>query len=213
MDNQQSDSSRWQRRKESRPGEIIEAALILFVANGFSATRLEEVAKLAGVSKGTVYLYFDSKEDLFRAVVQQTIIPEIEKAEQKAAVFIGSQRELLTLLVTNWWKVIGETRLAGIPKLIISEASNFPEVAEFYLDKVVSRIRKIIKKSIETGIEQGEFKYSDPVVTTRLLMAPILFAVIWEKSLEPFDIEKYNLQDYVQLHLKVFFEGINANNE
>ena len=125
-----SDNSRWRRRKASRPGEIIEAALDLFVVNGFSATRLEEVAKLAGVSKGTVYLYFDSKEDLFRAVVQQIIIPEIEKAEQKATEFKGSQRELLTLLILNWWNVIGKTRLAGIPKLMISEAANFPELAE-----------------------------------------------------------------------------------
>ena len=78
-------SCRWRRRKEARPGEIIEAALELFVTNGFNATRLDDVARLAGISKGTLYLYFASKEDLFRAVVQQIIIPEVEKAEQQAA--------------------------------------------------------------------------------------------------------------------------------
>ena len=206
-------NSRWRRRKESRPGEIIEAALELFVANGFSATRLDEVAKLAGVSKGTVYLYFDSKEDLFRAVVQQIIIPEIEKAEQQASRFQGNQRELLTLLISNWWNVIGKTRLAGIPKLMISEASNFPELAEFYLEKVVTRARNIIKNSIVAGIEQGEFIPSDPIVTTRLLMAPMLFAVIWEKSLAPYDHENYDLDDYIQSHINVFFDGISNNNE
>jgi len=212
VNNKPNDNNRWRRRKESRPGEIIEAALELFVANGFNATRLEEVAKLAGVSKGTVYLYFDSKEDLFRAVVQQTIIPEIEKAEQRAAEFMGSQRELLTLLIQNWWNVVGKTRLAGIPKLMISEATNFPEVAEYYLDKVVNRVRKLIKNSILIGIEQGEFKSSDPIITTRLLMAPMLFAVIWEKSLAPFDSENYDLESYIQLHLSVFFDGISLNN-
>ncbi len=212
MNMQSTDNSRWQRRKASRPGEIIEAALELFVANGFSATRLEEVAKLAGVSKGTVYLYFDSKQDLFQAVVQQIIIPEIEKAEQKAAEFSGSQRELLSLLILNWWNVIGKTKLAGIPKLIISEAANFPELAEFYVEKVVSRARNIIKRSISTGIEQGEFKPSDPIVTTRLLIAPMMFAVIWEKSLAPFDVEKYDTDNYIKSHLEVFFDGISENN-
>ncbi len=208
----ETENSRWRRRKESRPGEIIEAALELFVANGFSATRLDEVAKLAGVSKGTVYLYFDSKEDLFRAVVQQIIIPEIEKAEQKAAQFQGSQRDLLMMLMMTWWNIIGKTRLAGIPKLMISEAANFPELAEFYLEKVVSRARNIIKKGIAVGIQTGEFKPSDPVITTRLLMAPMLFAVIWEKSLAPYDQEKYDLDDYLELHLSTFFEGISTNN-
>ncbi len=208
MNSDTTDNTRWQRRKESRPGEIIEAALELFVANGFSATRLDEVAKRAGVSKGTVYLYFDSKEDLFRAAVQQIIIPEIEKAEQKAAEFHGNQRELLTLLILNWWDVIGKTRLAGIPKLMISEAANFPELAEFYLEKVVTRARNIIKKGIADGVQQGEFKTCDPIITTRLLIAPMLFAVIWEKSLAPFDHEKYNLDEYIKSHLSVFFDGI-----
>ena len=212
MKSNSTDTNRLRRRKESRPGEIIEAALELFVANGFKATRLEEVAKLAGVSKGTVYLYFDSKEDLFRAVVQQTIIPEIEKAEQRAADFRGSQRDLLTLLILNWWNVVGKTRLAGIPKLMISEATNFPEMAEYYLDKVVSRVRNLIKTSIVNGIQQGEFKSSDPIVTTRLLMAPMLFAVIWEKSLAQLDSESYDLESYIQLHLSVFFDGISLSN-
>ena len=138
------DSSKWQRRKADRPAEIIEAALSLFVEKGFIATRLDQVAKQAGVSKGTVYLYFDSKEALFRAVVQQSIVPVIEQAEKIAAEFKGSQRELLSEMVQGWWQAVGKTRLAGIPKLVISEAANFPEIAEFYLQNVVDRARQII---------------------------------------------------------------------
>ena len=104
-------SCRWRRRKEARPGEIIEAALELFVTNGFNGTRLDDVARLAGISKGTLYLYFSSKEDLFRAVVQQIIIPEVEKAEQHAAQFKGSQRELISTLLMNWWYSVAKTRL------------------------------------------------------------------------------------------------------
>jgi len=213
MDLTTSSSCKWRRRKESRPAEIIEAALDLFVVKGFSATRLDEVAKLAGVSKGTVYLYFDSKEDLFCSVVQQIIVPEIEKAERKAADFRGSQRALLTMLIQSWWNVIGKTKLAGIPKLIISEAANFPELAEFYLQKVVCRSRDIIRKGIIAGVEAGEFKPIDPIITTRLLIAPVLFAVIWDKSLAPFDHEKYDLDMYLDHHIDVFFSGICVKND
>ncbi len=201
---------RWRRRKEARPGEIIEAALDLFVTSGFNATRLEDVAKRAGISKGTLYLYFRSKEDLFRAVVQQIIIPEVEKAEQHAASFTGSQQELLTHMINNWWNVIGKTRLAGIPKLMVSEAANFPELARFYVKNVVSRARKIMTDAIQKGIEQGEFRTCDPNSASRLLIAPLVFAVIWEKSLAPFDSQTYDVEDYIRSHINFFFDGISA---
>ena len=203
-------SCKWRRRKEARPLEIIDAALDLFVANGFKATKLDDVARRAGVSKGTVYLYFDSKESLFREVVKQVIVPEVEKAEQKARAFCGSQRELLELLILNWWEVVGKTRLAGIPKLMISEAANFPELAEFYLDSVVSRARNLIADGIRSGVEAGEFRDCDPALTTRLLMAPLVFAVIWEKSLAVYDKEQYDIDEYLRIHIDVFFNGLKA---
>lgn len=199
---------RWRRRKEARPGEIIDAALELFVTSGFNGTRLEDVARLAGISKGTLYLYFASKEDLFRAVVQQIIIPEVEKAEQHAAQFKGSQRELISALLMNWWHSVAKTRLASIPKLMVSEAANFPELAEFYISHVVSRARNILCNAVSKGIENGEFKELDPIVTTRLLIAPLVFAVIWEKSLAAYDSEEYDIDAYVQTHIDMFFDGI-----
>lgn len=199
---------RWRRRKEARPGEIIEAALEMFVTNGFNGTRLDDVARLAGISKGTLYLYFASKEDLFRAVVQQVIIPEVEKAEKHAAQFVGSQRELIASLLLNWWNSVANTRLASIPKLMVSEAANFPELAEFYVSHVVSRARNIIAKAVAIGVKNGEFREVDPIITTRLLIAPLVFAVIWEKSLAAYDSEDYDLDAYVQSHIGMFFDGI-----
>ena len=180
----------------------------LFVTNGFNGTRLDDVARHAGISKGTLYLYFASKEELFRAVVQQVIIPEVEKAEQHAAQFKGPQRELLAVLLRNWWDNVAKTRLASIPKLMVSEAANFPELAEFYLTHVVKRARNIICKAVTKGIENGEFRQVDPVVTTRLLIAPLVFAVIWEKSLAAYDSETYDLESYVQTHIETIFDGI-----
>src|SRR6187549_559455 len=129
---------RWQRRKEARPAEIVAAALDVFVERGFAATKLEEVARRAGVTKGTVYLYFESKEALFKAVVRETIVPIFARGEQMVAEHQGSSADLLTQLMRKWWERIGETSLSGIPKLMMAEAGNFPALARFYYDEVIS---------------------------------------------------------------------------
>ena len=202
---------RWRRRKEARPGEIIEAALEQFVLNGFAATKLENVAKQAGISKGTLYLYFDGKEALFKAVVQQIIIPEVEKAEKIASEFKGTQQELITLLINTWWEVVGKTQLSNIPKLMVSEAAHFPDLAKFYVENVIARARNLIKRCVERGIADGEFKHCDSTSMARLVLAPLVFAVIWEKSLAPFDSETYDVERYIKTHLMVLFDGLLAN--
>jgi AcrR family transcriptional regulator len=128
-----------QRRKEARPAELTAAALELFVEKGFAGTRLDDVAARAGVSKGTLYLYFDSKEALFKAVIQEGIVPILEEGSDLVEAFKGSASELLRLMVGEWWPRIGDTHLAGVPKLMISEARNFPELAIYYHDAVIVR--------------------------------------------------------------------------
>ena len=125
------------RRKDARPSELTAAALELFVDKGFAATRLDDVAARAGVSKGTLYLYFDSKEALFKAVIEEGIVPTLAAAELQLAEHNGSSVALLRKLLFGWWQHIGGTRLAGVPKLIISESRNFPELAQYYHDKVI----------------------------------------------------------------------------
>ena len=124
-----------ERRKEARPGELLEAALDLFVEKGFAATRSEEVAARAGVSKGTLFLYFPSKEELFKAVVRDNIVVTIGAAEQDAAAFDGPSGELLGTLLMRWWTEIWATPLGGITKLMLAEGNNFPELAQFYTMK------------------------------------------------------------------------------
>lgn len=201
---------RWRRRKEARPGEIIDAALDLFVKNGFSATKLDDVAREAGVSKGTVYLYFDSKEALFRAVVQNIIIPKVAEAEETAAQFKGSQKDLIKMLVYGWWQTVGKTRLANIPKLMVSEAAHFPELAEFYVENVVRRARKLLENALEKGMQEKEFAVRDVKSAARVLLSPLVFAVIWDKSLAPYDSETYDIEAYIDLHMELFFKGISA---
>ena len=135
-------ASRWKRRKEDRPEEILNAALALFTEKGFAATRMDDVAKQASISKGTLYNYFDSKENIFHAVVQEMISPEIDKVEAMVANYKGPTDHLLRQLIRAWWTNVGETQLSAIPKIVISESGNFPELADFFVETVVKRARK-----------------------------------------------------------------------
>lgn len=196
---------RWERRKESRPSELVDAALELFVERGYAATRLEEVASRAGVSKGTLYLYFENKEDLFKAVVRGGIVPAIEQAEQLVDQFGGSATDLLRQIVLGWWQLIGGTPHAGITKLIISESRNFPEIAAFWYDDVVVRANRMFARVLERGLASGEFRDLDVEYTVRVMMAPVIMLMLWSHSLgacerTPVDAARY-LDNYLQMLL------------
>lgn len=206
----QSEPQRWQRRKADRPAEILDAALGLFAEKGYAATRLEEVARRAGVSKGTLYLYFESKEALFKAVVTTLVVPELERAEHTIETARGNARDLLAQLLRGWWQSVGESRLCGLPKLIIAEAGNFPELARFYSDEVISRARRVIAAVIEQGIRQGEFKACDSELTARLVLAPLIFAAIWKQSLAPWDQPGLDMERYLDQHVDLILHGLQA---
>jgi len=172
---------RWVRRKEARPAEIVAAALQLFSDRGFAATRLEDVATVAGVSKGTVYLYFESKEQLFEAVVREAIAPNIDRAEQMVDAFEGPTPELLRAL----FQLLGaalETPLTGVMKLLVAESGNFPQLARLYADLVLRRAFRLLERILERGIARGEFRPVDPHTTVPLIMAPVLLLGMWKHS-------------------------------
>jgi AcrR family transcriptional regulator len=202
---------RWRRRKNARPGEILAAALELFVERGYSATKLEDVARQAGVSKGTVYLYFESKEAIFRAVVQELVVPELARAEKRVDSYRGDHRELIVDLVKSWWQAVGESHLSGIPKLLVAEAGNFPELAEFFVDQVVRRLRRLVARVLAQGIAQGEFRPCNVEYTARALIAPMVFAAIWQRSLGPHDEGAFDVPTYIDVYLDLYLNGLTAN--
>ena len=201
-------SPRWQRRKEARPGEIVAAALELFVERGFAATKLADVARRAGVTKGTVYLYFDSKEALFKAVVRETIVPVIAQGEALAQSFAGSARELLEQLVREYWRLIGETKLAGIPKLMMAEAATFPELTRFYYGEVVTRGHRLMAGVIERGIKSGEFRSVDVMVAAKLAMSPLMHATVARMAFGSCMPEGFNVAKYLDTHIELYLHGI-----
>ncbi len=208
-----SDQHKWQRRKSERPGEIINAALALFVDKGYAATRLDEVAKRAGVSKGTVYLYFENKLSLFKAVIRQIVIPEIEKAEISIRDYSGTATELLKNMVHGWWQSVGESPLHGIPKLILAEAGNFPDVARFYHDEVVMRGRKMIGGIYQLGVERGEFRQLDADYVARLVISPLVYATIWKTSMAEFDPRPVDMRKFLDYHIDILLHGISVDKQ
>jgi len=201
---------RWRRRKEARPEEILDAALELFTEKGFSSTRMIDVARKAGISKGTLYLYFESKENIFQALVKTVLSPMVDEAETAFKQFEGSSADLIREFVAGWWANIWHSPLSAIPKLIFSEAGNFPEMAEFYTETIVKRVRGLFEKAIQRGIDNHEFKNCDTRSAARLLMAPVIQANIWKHSLKPYD-DELNAQTYIELHLEIFLSGLQKN--
>ena len=199
-----------QRRKEARPAELMAAALELFVEKGFAGTRLEDVAARAGVSKGTLYLYFDSKEALFKAVIQEGIVPILEQGAGLVDGFEGSTADLLRVLVGEWWQRIGNTHLAGVPKLMISEARNFPDLAIYYHEAVITRARDLMRRTLERGIASGEFRAVDVETAIDVIFAPVLMMLIWRYSLGACCGTAHEPQAYLRSHLDLTLCGLVA---
>jgi AcrR family transcriptional regulator len=204
---------RWKRRKESRPREILAAALELFVEHGFAATRLEDVARRAGVTKGTMYLYFPSKDDLFKAVVRENVVPAIEEGERRTAAFEGTSPDLIRGLVDGWWTNMRETRTGGLGKLMMAEAVNFPELARFYHDEVVSRGHAVFARALQRGVDSGEFRPVDVRAAVRLVVAPLLMSALWKHSFTACGAAAFDPEAVVALHLDIFLRGIAAHPE
>jgi len=199
---------KWERRKEARPQELLAAALDLFVERGFAATRLDDVAKAAGVSKGTLYLYFSSKEDLFKAVVRESIIPLIGEAEGMIGEFNGNSEELFRTVMTNWWQTMGMTKLSGLPKLMMAEAGNFPELARFYQEEVVNRGEKLVASMLARGMQREEIRKVDLEVDARLLIAPMLMMMMWKHSSGVCMVEEEKLETYLEHYIQMAIHGL-----
>lgn len=171
-----------QRRKDARPQELLDAALDLFVEKGFAATRSEEVAARAGVSKGTLYLYYQSKEELLKAVILQTISREIAEGMDIIDSYTGTSADLLTLLMDEWWRRVGEQKASGICKLMVAEARNFPDIARFYLNEVIAPGRRLIARVLQRGVDSGEFRPIPVDDAVGALIAPMLYLMVHQHS-------------------------------
>jgi TetR/AcrR family transcriptional regulator len=201
-----------ERRKEARPGELLDAALDLFVEKGFSATRVEEVAAKAGVSKGTLFLYFPSKEDLFKAVVRENIAKQFPTWNEEFNSYVGTSADMLRYAMASWWERIGQTRASGITKLVMSEAQNFPEIAHFYQDEVIMPGHALIRRILDRGVASGEFRQLDTEQTVHAVVAPMIFLMMWKHSMGACSASTQimNPEQFIHMQVDLLLNGMNA---
>jgi AcrR family transcriptional regulator len=200
-----------QRRKEARPQELLDAALELFVEKGFAATRAEEVAARAGVSKGTLYLYYPSKEDLLKAVIEHRVASEIAAGAAEAASFKGPTDELLRAVLTQWWQRIYDSPVSGVFKIVITEVRNFPEIAEFHRRAVVEPGQKLIGQLLQRGIDRGEFRPVDLATAVHSLVFPMIMACLHKHSLGAcIPEERLDGKTFIRNHIELMLEGLSV---
>jgi AcrR family transcriptional regulator len=168
---------KWRRRPEHRPQQIIEAALEVFGECGLANARLQDIADRAGVSKGTIYLYFPNKEELFREMIRQTAVAAIEWGEK--TVGQGTPTEQLCNAMRGYWKFARSPVFSTIYRLVLGELHQFPDLAKFYADEVVARGLKLLSGIIRKGVDTGEFREIDPMIAARMLVALTIMNAIW----------------------------------
>lgn len=199
---------RWERKKETRPQELIAAAHSIFVEQGYAATRVEQVAKKAGVTAGTLYVYFENKEALLKAVVLGAIKPLLSFGNQFLDEYNGTPEDLIHILVHTWWDVMEKPGVAGIPKLMTAEATNFPELGRFYTEEVLAHALGIVKRVLEYGICQGQFKIEDVDMMARVVMGSLHELTVYAHSFARFETPGMDISKYLLTQVKLILRGI-----
>lgn len=194
------------RRKDERPGEILQAALEEFSINGYAATRLDDVAERAGICKGTIYLYFNSKEELFHEMVRHWILPQLEKIEQIGMKPEGTAENILREQLKVIYEDMVSTRASCIPKLIIGEGTRFPELAEFYYQEIITRCHQTMHGIVKRGVATGEFRKSALNWQLQAILSPALTAAIWKTVFDQF--APLDLKAYFQTHVDLLLHGL-----
>ena len=199
---------KWRRRKDARPGEIVAAALEVFAEKGFAAARLEDIAARAGVSKGALYLYFETKQDLFAAVVRDAISPNLATVEAAAAAIDLPFAQVARLLLGRASDMLANTQIGGVAKMVIAESRNFPDLARVWHDEVVIRMLRVITGLIERAQSKGEVRPGEPRFHALALIGPLFMGVLWREVLEPAGAEPLDLQRLAQQHVETVLTGL-----
>lgn len=196
------------RAPTERPQEILDAALALFVEKGFAATRLDDVAERAGLSKAAIYLYFDDKTGLFLDVVRQAVASNLDTVETMLAAHRGPVAPLIPRILEFMATRIEETPMASVAKIVISESRAFPEIGRFYLKEVIGRGMPLMEGMIARGIAQGEFRKVDPGLTVRTMIGAMLLGGLWRTVFEPIGAEKLDVRALARHHADLMLHAL-----
>ncbi|MEX0840008.1 MAG: TetR/AcrR family transcriptional regulator [Parvibaculum sp.] len=200
-----------QRRKEARPSEIMAAALTLFSERGFAATRLDDVAEAAGVSKATIYLYFENKEQLFTALVHDIATPRFDEIERMIDTYQGSSADMLSFVIARLGEIATTTRLPALAKIVLAESGNFPEIRAFYRDQIIRRGFGNLERIIERGIERGEFRRCNVKAAVQDIVFPILMNALARNTFG--ELPQFDPDGFLAAHAEFVLRGLAADRE
>ena len=201
---------RWTRRKRARPAEILDAALKVFAEKGYAGARMEDIAARAGVTKGTIYLYFENKEAVFKTLVRESIGATLSDVTANVRDYKGSAKDLLRFALATMAHLLTSSDRVVLPKIIVGESGNFPELARFYREEIIDKGLALMSGLIARGMAQGEFRTVPVEHAVRLCVAPVLLGAMWRATFAQFDTEPYDYKGLIETHLDVLFRGLAA---
>jgi len=206
----QADSAapKFRRRAEARPDEILDAALMLFVEKGYTQTRVDDVARLAGLSKGGVYLYFPSKDALLEGLVRRAVSPLAAQALEMMAGATGDPRPIVRAILTLATNALADDRTIAIPKLVIREAVTVPRIAEIYRAEILDRMLAALTGLFQQAVDAGHIRPVDPALTVRSLLGPILMHLLLAEFFGIDDTAGKDIPALLDNHLTILFAGL-----
>jgi AcrR family transcriptional regulator len=199
---------KWQRRAEDRPREICTAALEVFAEKGFAAAKLDEIARRAGVSKGTLYLYFKDKEDLFRAVVRDAIAPNVQAITATVAALDAPFAQVVRMFLAGFAEREATLPIGAVAKMVIGESLNFPELARVWHDEVASKAIGALAAFIEQAQQKDEVRPGDPRLYAFSLMGPMVVGALWRATLVPAGGQTVDISALARQHADALLEGM-----
>lgn len=203
-------TQRWTRRKEERAPEILEAALASFAEKGFAGTRMDDIAARAGITKGTIYLYFESKEAVFKALARQSIGERIAAVTEQLKSADTPAADQLRFVIGTLGHFASTSDRVVLARVLLGEAGNFPELAEFWRKEIIDRGLGLFESIIRRGVARGEFRKVVPGHAARLCVAPLLVMILWRTLFGRFDAEPYDYPGLIETHIATLLQGLSA---
>ena len=199
---------RWRRRKEARPAEIVAAALQVFAEKGFAAARLDDIAARAGVSKGALYLYFETKQDLFTAVVREAVAPNLDQVADLVAAIDLPFEQVVRIFYARAAILFTTSNLGAVAKMVVGESRNFPELARVWHDELITRALAILSGLITKAQARGEVRAGEPRLLAIGMVGPMLLGVLWREVFEPVGAAPLNINDLAAQHAETVLHGL-----
>ncbi|GAB4385167.1 TetR/AcrR family transcriptional regulator [Albidovulum sp.] len=203
-----SQAPKYRRRAEARPDEILDAALALFTRKGFAQTRVEEIARAAGLSKGAVYLYFPSKEALLEGLVRRAVAPVARRVVAELEAGAAEPRAALARVLGAIATALGDPGTVAVPMLVIREAPGVPSIARIYREEVLSRVIPALAGLLDRARREGAIRDIDPELGLRSVIGAMIAHLLLARVFGIVPAGGLQLERLVETHLDILFKGL-----